>query len=295
VINTSKKVDGIHTLVNVITFFTLQKVKKALTSSCYSNQLVMPYVFTVGNDTGGATKTTCVIELGVALALKGKKVCLIGLDENSELSEYLGIDVDQLDTSSSMIFLEENPKDLARRLPKEKTGVEQLWIIPSAPDLIEVIRRKSREHQEKLLRNYIDNHLNEFDIVLIDTPAGLNMLKLNGVYAADFIIIPTRYDGKTTRAITRFTSHIEAVKGTEFNNYGILISAVDLRKKRNIEKTKTLLEEYSDKNLVFTTKIPTDADIEAAQSEHKTSHVFNIHSKAGKAYSQLAEEILCYF
>ena len=256
----------------------------------------LPYVFTIGNDTGGATKTTCVIELGVALALKGKKVCLIGLDENSELSEYLGIPVDELEHSSASIFSTNSlSQDLAIQLPEAKTGVKDLWVIPSSPNLIETIRQKSKAGQEVILRDYINQSLRQFDIVLVDTPAGLNMLKLNGIYAANFIIIPTRYDRKTTRAATRFIGHIQAVKGETFENYGILISAVDLRKKRNIEHTQRLLDTYRRRSLVFTTEIPTDSNIEAAQCENKTSHIFNIHAKAGKAYSQLAEEILCYF
>lgn len=255
----------------------------------------MPYVFTIGNDTGGATKTTCVIELGVALALKGKKVCLIGLDENAELSKYLGIQAETLKQSSTTIFMEKTSANLAFQLPKSRTNVESLWIIPPARDLVKVIRKESKAGQEKILRNYIDNHLTDFDFVIIDTPAGLNMLKINGLYAADFVMIPTRYDYKTTNACLEFIEQIQAVKGESFKSYGILVSVVDLRNTRDIELSKPMIDKFRKNNLVFSTEIPTDSDIKAAQFQNKATHAFNIRSKAGKAYSLLAEEILCYF
>jgi chromosome partitioning protein len=258
----------------------------------------MPYTITVGNDTGGACKTTTVIELGAALALRQKKTALIGLDENSELTSYLGYDIEQLSASTADLFKPGRPLDkLLIHLPQEKVGSDDLYVAPSSPELVTRLEGVSGKAAASILKKYIARFLADFDFVLVDTPPGLNLLKVNGITAADFILIPCRYDDKTTQAATRFLEQIKGVRGETFPHYAVLVSAVDLRRRRVIAKAKKVLEPWLQNDELFFTEIPLDMAVELSQHAEvcQSVQVYQPQSRGAEAFRKLAAEILKYF
>lgn len=258
----------------------------------------MPYTFMVGTDTGGAFKTTTVIELGAVLGLRGKKTALIGFDENSELSAYLGINVDKLECSTADIFRSsQNFESLLVHLPKDVIGSDNVFLAPSSPELIVSVQEAKGKSKSVFLKNYITRHLADFDFVLIDTPPGLNLLKINGIEAADFIVIPCKYDNKTTIAARRFLEQVKEIKGPNFDEYGILVSGVDLRRSKAIKDSRVILEPYTKNDEIFITEIPTDIMIERSKNYDlcQSVQVFKPDSRGAEAFRKLGREIYKYF
>jgi len=172
-------------------------------------------VLAVANQKGGVAKTTTVQCLGVALAEEGKRVLVVDLDPQACLTFSLGLDPDDLGTSLHDVLVRRaKMADVRREVP----GVEGLCVIPATIDLagaeVHLLSRTGREH---VLARALQPILPDHDVVLIDCPPSLGVLTINGLTAAEMVLIedvrqfandklgvlgvvPTMYDGRTTHA-----------------------------------------------------------------------------------------------
>ncbi|HUY64630.1 MAG TPA: ParA family protein [Acidimicrobiales bacterium] len=170
----------------------------------------MARVVAVANQKGGVAKTTTVHALGFALAERGRRVLLVDLDPQACLSYSVGADPDSLDRSLHDVFVRKMKAADARR---PVGGVEGLDILPATIDLagseVHLLTRTGREHVlERALAPVID----DYDVVLIDCPPSLGVLTINGLTAAQEVVIPLQCEALSHRGVGQLLETIDDVR-----------------------------------------------------------------------------------
>jgi chromosome partitioning protein len=167
-------------------------------------------VIAVANQKGGVAKTTTVHSLGVALAEQGKRVLVVDLDPQACLTFSLGIDPDDLGASLHDVLVRRAKMQDVR---VEIAGVEGLSVIPATIDLagaeVHLLSRTGREH---VLARALQPILQEHDIVLIDCPPSLGVLTINGLTAAELVLVPLQCEALSHRGMGQLLETIEDVR-----------------------------------------------------------------------------------
>lgn len=238
-------------------------------------------ILSVVNHKGGVGKTTSVSALGVALSKMGRRVLLVDLDAQGNLTESLG-------TPQTDRTIYESLHDLGA-LPVV-TLREGLDICPSSLDLvsmdIELSDLKDREYRLSHLLQTVS-----YDYILIDCPPSLGLLTINALTASNEVIIPLIPEALPTRGLASLLGIIERVKGS-FNPSltlgGIVLTKCNRRKlNRLIEET--LREEFGDK--VFKSKIRENVDVAESPLQSQDIFTYSPNSKGAEDYWSLALEV----
>jgi chromosome partitioning protein len=167
-------------------------------------------VLAVANQKGGVAKTTTVQSLGVALAEQGKRVLLVDLDPQACLTYSLGLNPDDLSESLHDVLVR-RAKIADVRLAVD--GVEGLSVVPATIDLagaeVHLLSRTGREH---VLARALQPVLVEHDVVLIDCPPSLGVLTINGLTAAEAVLVPLQCEALSHRGVGQLLETIEDVR-----------------------------------------------------------------------------------
>jgi chromosome partitioning protein len=166
-------------------------------------------VVAVANQKGGVAKTTSVQSLGVALAEQGKRVLVVDLDPQACLTYSLGFDPDDLSASLHDVLVR-RAKVAEVRL--DVKGAEGLSLIPATIDLagaeVHLLSRTGREH---VLARALQPVLNDHDVVLIDCPPSLGVLTINGLTAAEAVLVPLQCEALSHRGVGQLLETIDDV------------------------------------------------------------------------------------
>lgn len=170
----------------------------------------MAEILAVANQKGGVAKTTTVHSLGVALAELGHRILLVDLDPQACLTFSTGFDPDTLDRSLHDVFVRRvKVADVIRPV----ADVESLSILPSTIDLagseVHLLSRTGREH---VLSRALDLVGDDFDMVLIDCPPSLGVLTINGLTAAESVLVPLQCEALSHRGVGQLLETIEDVR-----------------------------------------------------------------------------------
>ena len=190
----------------------------------------MVKVIAVANQKGGVAKTTTVQSLGVAMAEQGRRILAVDLDPQACLTFSLGFDPDGLDSSLHDVLVRRSRLgDVVKPVP----GVDGLALVPATIDLagaeVHLLSRTGREH---VLAQALLPVLNEYDVVLIDCPPSLGVLTINGLTAAEAVIVPLQCEALSNRGVGQLLETIEDVR--QFANeklrvLGIIATMFDSR------------------------------------------------------------------
>lgn len=248
----------------------------------------MPNIIAILNHKGGVGKTTTTINLAAALQLKGKKVLVIDLDGQANLTESFGYSIEEPNTVYGAM-----KGEYPLPLIKTESGIT---LIPSCLDLSaaesELINEPGRE---MILRQLISKlpKENKFDYILIDCPPSLGLLTLNALTAADFLIIPVQAQFLAMRGMAKIMNVISIVQERLNSNLkigGIVITQYDKRKTLNKSVTEIINDSFCDK--VFKTIIRDNVALAEAPINGKNIYEYNKNSNGAKDYMALAGEVI---
>lgn len=166
-------------------------------------------IIAIANQKGGVAKTTSTHNLGVALAMRGKKTLLIDLDSQASLTISAGIE--PLEVNINIVnVLDKEKIDIHECILKIS---EDLHIITSTIDLASIeMEMLARASREKILDRALEPIKEEYDYILVDCPPQLSILTINALSCADGVIIPTKTDYLSYRGIELLMDTISEVK-----------------------------------------------------------------------------------
>lgn len=250
----------------------------------------MARIISFVNQKGGVGKSTSVINTGAFLAAHGKYVLIVDLDPQSNTTSGLGINPNEQEwnlyhTLSDGIMPEE---------AIVKTGVFGLDLLPSHPDLagagIELVTQVNREYK---LHDVLNRIRSNYDYILIDSPPSLGLLTINGLVAADHVIIPVQCEYYSLEGLSHLLNTIDLIKsnlGKELNIMGAVLTMYDRRNRLSHGVLKEMQRNFPGK--VFNSIIPRSVSLAEAPSYGKSILHYDPSSKGARAYNQLAKEIL---
>ena len=196
-------------------------------------------ILSIINHKGGVGKTTTSVNLSAGLALLGKKVLVIDLDAQANLSYNLGLD--HLTERTIYHAL----KGSIEQLPIYPIqGKENLWAVPAHLNLGSIeIEIHQKQGYEFLLKNLIKNCATEYDYIIIDCPPAISLLTLNALITSTGVIIPIEADGFALHGILKLGSIIDQIRSStnpELKILGLLITKYDKRKTLSREVANVL-------------------------------------------------------
>ena len=245
----------------------------------------MRQTISIVNHKGGVGKTTSVSSLGVALARMGKRVLLVDLDAQGNLTDTLTQTPGDRSIYDSLRTLETLPVVNIR---------EGLDLCPSSIDLVsmdlELADKKEREYRlSRLLRGL------DYDFILLDCPPSLGLLTINALTASTKVIIPLTPEALPAKGLGTLLDIIERTRETlnpGLSLGGILMTRYNRRKINRLVE-ETLRETFGDS--VFKTKIRENVDISESPLQCKDIYSYSPDSIGAKDYESLALEVVAKF
>jgi chromosome partitioning protein len=244
-------------------------------------------VIALANQKGGVAKTTTTLNLGVALAERGKRVLAVDLDPQSNLTMSQGIDPDDLERSMFDV--------LVHKMPLEDIIVpREIDLAVSSIDLAGAeLAMSSMIGRERALQKALLPLRSTYDYMLIDTPPSLGLLTINALTAADSVIVPVQCEYLSLRGLIQLENTLSMIRenlNPDVRIRGILPTMFDGRTLHSREAVEILQENFG--NLVFDTRIR--KTIRYAEAPVKGTSVLKYESNgnAARAYRDLAQEVL---
>ena len=250
----------------------------------------MPRVLVITNQKGGVGKTTTSINLAASLVTAGRRVLLVDLDPQGNATMGSGIDKRGLKATVYQVLLGELPLS-AVRLRSQSGGFD---VIPANRELagaeIEMVGLPQREMR---LKTALDEIRDQYGFVLIDCPPALNLLTVNGLCAANAVVIPMQCEYYALEGLSDLVQTIKKVRvslnpGLEIE--GLLRTMYDPRNMLAQQVSDQLLQHFGDK--VYRTVIPRNIRLAEAPSHGLPVLNFDRQSKGALAYLALAGEML---
>jgi chromosome partitioning protein len=267
--------------------FTIEGPAKGLTLVPSRGEAGLGQVIALANQKGGVAKTTTTLNLGVALAERGKRVLAVDLDPQSNLTMSQGIDPDELERSMFDV--------LVHKTPIEDIIIQrEIDLAVSSIDLAGAeLAMSSMIGRERALQKALLPLRSSYDYMLVDTPPSLGLLTINALTAADSVIVPVQCEYLSLRGLIQLENTLSMIRenlNPDVRIRGILPTMFDGRTLHSREAVEILQENFG--HLVFDTRIR--KTIRYAEAPVKGTSVlkYDSNGNAARAYRDLAQEVL---
>jgi chromosome partitioning protein len=249
----------------------------------------MGHIVSVVNQKGGVGKSTTAVNLGAHLADKGKYVLIVDLDPQGNASSGLGFDTSELKGTYEAMTGAHGAKELILR-----TAHDGLHLLPANPNLagasVELVNELGRERK---LQQALLAIRNDYDYILIDNPPTLGMLTINGLVAADSVLIPVQAEYFALEGLGQLMHTVQMVRQAmkpELQVMGAVITMFDPRTKLSKQVLEELYRHFPER--IFRSVIPRSIRLAEAPSFGKSILHYDPQSKGSLAYSRLADEFI---
>jgi chromosome partitioning protein len=248
----------------------------------------MGHVIALAMQKGGVGKTTTAVSLGAALAERGRRVLLIDIDPQANLTQGLGIDPSEIDYSVYEVLL--NPEQGAGFATlSTDIGVD---LVPAALTLAGAeLELAGKVGRELLLRKALRVTRDSYEYILIDPPPSLGIFSLNALAAAETVVVPLQLHAYALKAMPQLETTIELVKeiNPSLRIGGVLCTLADRRTNLSQEIEQQVRQHYG--ALVFETVIPINVKLAEAPTTGTPINRYAPHSAGAQAYAALAAEL----
>jgi len=248
----------------------------------------MSLIISLLNHKGGVGKTTSTINIGAALVELGKRVLLLDLDPQANLTVSLGI-------PRQKVTIYENMRGEAEISPYQVK--ENLHVVTSTLDLsgaeMELINEAGREF---ILRELFQPIAHDYDYIIIDCPPSLGLLTLNALTASNYVLIPMQTEFLALQGLAKIKQIVDKVRfrlNKKLQIGGVIATMYDSRKVLNRDILGTIQKYFGEK--VFQTLIRDNVSLAEAPARHQDIFAYNDKSNGAEDYLGLAKEILARF
>lgn len=254
-------------------------------------------VIAITNQKGGVGKTTTTFNLGVALAKQGKKVLIVDVDPQSNLTTYAGwYNEDELKYTLSDLMEQSMNDETIKTQESILHHKENIDLIPSSLNLsaleTSLAYAMSREYT---LRNCLSVIKDNYDYILLDCQPSLGMLTINALASADSVLIPVQSQYFALRGMTDLFKIINKVRrqiNPTLEIDGALLTLVDRRTNLSKEIEKQIRDNYGSMLKLYDTQIPLAVKTAESTSQGESIFSYDKNGTVAEAYSSFAKEVL---
>jgi chromosome partitioning protein len=245
----------------------------------------MSKIISISNHKGGVGKTTSAINIGAGLNILGKKILLIDLDPQANLSQSLGL-IEPEQTIYGALKGEYSLQPIQI--------LKGLDVIPSTLDLsgaeVELSGEAGREY---ILKELLEPLRSSYDYIIIDSPPSLGLLTINSFTASDEVLIPLQAQYLALQGLAKLTEVIDKIQkrlNKELKVGGVFVTQYDSRKVLNRDVVATIEAHFKD--IVFKTIIRDNIALAEAPAQGLDIFRYNAKSKGAEDYLSLSKEII---
>jgi chromosome partitioning protein len=248
----------------------------------------MTKIVALANQKGGVGKTTTAINLGASVAACERRVLLVDLDPQANATSGIGV----IEANPSMydVLIENMPlKEIIR-----PTEIPTLFLAPSSVDLVGAeVELRDAIGREYYLKRVLEPIAADYDYILIDSPPSLGLLTVNGLTAANSVLVPLQAEYFALEGVSQLLATIDRVKSAvnpSLDVEGIVLTMYDERINLARQVAEEVRNHFGEK--VYKTVIPRNVRLSEAPSFGKPIILYDIRSRGSEAYVSLAREFI---